>query len=98
MLLFVTSLKLVAEIALMALAGQWVVGVLAGAKRETNFFYKLLSVVTSPFVKLMRLATPRAVIDRHVPIAAFLLLSVLWVFLTMTKISLCLQAGVDSCR
>ena len=98
MLLFVSSLKLVAEIALMALAGQWLVGILAGAKRETNVFYKLLAVMTSPFVKLMRRVTPRAVIDRHVPIAAFLLLSVLWVFLTMTKISLCLQTGVNTCR
>ena len=98
MLLFVTSLKLVAEIALMALAGQFLVGLLAGAKRETNVFYKLLAVVTSPFVKLMRRVAPRAVIDRHVPLAAFLLLSVLWIFLTMTKINLCLQDGVNSCR
>ena len=98
MLLFVTSLKLVAEIALMALLGQWVVGLLAGAGRERNVFYKLLEVMTSPFVKLMRLITPRVVLDRHVPLAAFLLLSVAWVALTATKINLCVQSGVDACR
>jgi hypothetical protein len=98
MLLLVTSLKLVAEIALMAIAGQWVVGLLAGARRDQNVFYKLLEVVTSPFVKLMRLITPRVVLDRHLPLAAFLLLSVVWVALTATKINLCLQSGVDACR
>ena len=86
MLLLVTSLKLIAEIALMALAGQWVVGLLAGARRDHNVFYKLLEVVASPFVKLVRRITPRVVLDRHVPLAAFLLLSVAWVALTATKI------------
>jgi hypothetical protein len=98
MLLLVTTLKLIAEIALMALAGQWAVGLLAGAKRDRNVFYRLLEVVTSPFVKLMRLITPRVVLDRHLPLAAFLLLCVAWVALTATKINLCLQSGVDACR
>ena len=98
MLLFVTSLKLIAEIALMAIAGQFLVGLLAGAKRDRNVFYKLLEVMSSPFVKLMRRITPKLVLDRHVPLAAFLLLSVAWVGLTATKINLCLQSGVDACR
>ncbi len=98
MLLFVTSLKLIAEIALMAIAAQWVVGLLAGAKRDRNVFYKLFEVVASPFVKLVRRITPRVVLDRHVPLAAFLLLSVAWFALTATKINLCVQSGVDACR
>jgi hypothetical protein len=98
MLLLVTSLKLIAEIALMGFAGQWVVGLLAGAGRGRNVFYRLLEVITSPFVKLMRLITPRIVLDRHVPLAAFLLLSIAWVMLTATKINLCLQSGVEACR
>lgn len=98
MLLLVTSLKLVAEIALMAFAGQFVLGLLAGAKRERNVFYKLLEVMTSPFVRAVRVIKPKAVLDRHVPLAAFLLLCVVWVALTATKISLCVQAGVATCR
>ena len=70
MLLFVSAVKLIAEIALMALAGQFLLGVLAGQKRESNFFYKLLQVLTGPFVKGMRLITPKIVIDRHIPLAA----------------------------
>jgi len=98
MLLFVSSVKLVAEIALLALAGQFLLGLLAGNKRESNFFYKLLQVLTGPFVKGMRAITPRVVIDRHIPLAAFVLLSTVWVVSTITKINICLQIGVEQCR
>ena len=98
MLLLVSSVKLVAEIALMALAGQWLLGLLAGRKRDTNFFYGLLGVLTGPFVKGMRLITPRVVIDRHIPLAAFVLLAMIWVVATLAKINVCLQIGVEACR
>jgi hypothetical protein len=98
MLLIVSSIKLVAEIALMALAGQFLLGLLAGAKREKNFFYRLLQVLTTPFVKGMRLITPRAVIDRHIPLAAFVLLAMVWVMATLMKINVCLEIGVEQCR
>lgn len=98
MLLIVLSIKLVAEIALMAMAGQFLLGLLAGAKREKNFFYRLLQVLTNPFVKGMRLITPRVVIDRHIPLAAFVLLAMVWLIATLTKINLCLQIGVEQCR
>ncbi len=98
MLLLISSIKLVAEIALMALAGQFLLGLLAGAKREKNFFYRLLQVLTNPFVKGMRLITPKAVIDRHIPLAAFVLLAMVWVGATLMKINLCIQVGVEQCR
>ena len=98
MLLFVSAVKLVAEIALMALAGQFLLGLLAGQKRDTNLFYQLLQVMTKPFVKGMRLVTPKVVIDRHIPLAAFVALTMVWVVTTITKINLCLQIGVEQCR
>lgn len=98
MLLLVLALKLIAEIALMALLSQWVLGLLAGAKRETNFFYKLLQVITSPFVKATRVISPRFVLDRHIPLAAFMLLSMVWLVAVIAKINLCLQIGPGSCQ
>jgi len=97
-LLFVSTLKLIAEIALMALLGQWLLGLLAGAKRETNVFYRLLKIMTQPFIRLARLVSPRMVIDRHLPLVAFLLLAFGWLAATMAKINLCLQIGVEACK
>ncbi len=98
MLLLVSSIKLVTEIALMALIGQFLLGLLAGARRDSNLFYGVLDVLTRPFVKLTRLITPRFVLDRHVPLAAFLLLAVLWLVATGLKINLCVELGMQLCR
>lgn len=98
MLTAVSIVKLLAEIALLALAGQWVLGLLAGAKREQNLFYQVLQVMTRPFVRGTRYITPRIVIDRHVPIVAFLLLLFVWMGATVAKISICVQMGVQLCK
>lgn len=98
MLLLTSALKLIAEIALLAMVGQWLLGLLAGARREQNFFYQLLGILTRPFTRLTRLISPRVVLDRHIPLATFLLLLSLWLVVTMTKISLCLQIGVAQCQ
>jgi hypothetical protein len=98
MLLLVSAIKLVAEIALLAFAGQWLLGLLAGQKRDKNFFYQLLSILTRPFLRGMRFIAPRQVLDRHLPLAAFVLLSMIWVAVTAVKINLCVQIGVEQCR
>jgi hypothetical protein len=98
MLLLVTAVKIVAEIALMALLGQWLLGLLAGPRRDTNFFYRLLKVLTDPFVRGARLISPRVVIDRHVPAVAFLLLGMVWAAATLSKIQICVQIGVQACK
>lgn len=98
MLLLVLSIKLVAEIALLSLAGQWLLGLLAGAKRETNVFYRVLAVTSGPFIRGARWLAPKVVLDRHVPLVAFLLLSFVWLFATLYKVQLCLDLGVQACR
>ncbi|GMU72740.1 MAG: hypothetical protein HS109_16775 [Burkholderiales bacterium] len=98
MLLFVSAVKLVAEIALMALVGQGVLAILAGSRRDSNVFYQLFQVLTGPFVRGARLITPRIVLDRHVPIVAFLLLAFTWLFATGYRIQMCVQIGIDQCR
>ena len=55
MLLLISSVKLIAEIALLSLLGQWILGLLAGQKREQNLFYQVLQVLTRP--ELFRRAT-----------------------------------------
>jgi hypothetical protein len=98
LLTLVSIVKLLAEIALLALAGQGVLAILAGGKREQNLFYQLLQVLTRPFVRVTRFITPRIVIDRHIPLVAFLLLLSIWLAATITKISICLEIGVQLCQ
>lgn len=98
MLLLASSVKLIAEVALMAFAGQWLLGLLAGARRDSNLFYRLFRTLTTPFVRGVRWITPKLVLERHLPLVAFLLLAFAWVVATITKINLCLQIGVQLCR
>ncbi len=97
-MLFLTSaLKMVFEIALLALLGQGLLGLLIGQRQQGNFFYQILQKVGQPFVRLTRRVTPRFVLDRHVPLAAFFLLLLLWLTSTVVRIGLCLQVGVAQC-
>ena len=98
MLILVSTLKLLAEIALLALLGQGVLAILAGAKREQNLFYQVLQIITRPVFAGARLITPKVVIDRHLPAVAFLLLAFIWIVATITKIDLCVQIGVHLCK
>jgi hypothetical protein len=98
MLAVASTIKLIAEIALLALLGQWVLGLLAGAKREQNLFYQILQIIGRPFVTMARLITPKLVLDRHVPLVAFLLLLFIWLGVTIYKIQTCLQIGVELCK
>jgi hypothetical protein len=98
LLILVSIIKLLAEIALMALLGQGVLAVLAGAKRDQNVFYQLLQVMTRPFIAGTRLITPKVVLQRHVPIVAALLLFFVWLAATFAKISICVQIGVEACK
>ena len=98
MLLLVTAVKLIAEIALMALLGQWLLGLLAGAKRDKNIFYQILQMVGRPFVSVARLVTPKFVVERHLPLVAFFLLLFVLFGVTILKIQTCLQMGVELCK
>ena len=98
MLVAVTTAKLIAEIALLALLGQWLLGLLAGAKRDKNIFYQMLQIMGRPFVALARIVTPRFVVERHLPLVAFFLLAFVWLGVTILKIQTCLQIGVELCK
>ena len=98
MLFVASTLKLIAEIALLALFGQWVLGLLAGARKDSNLFYQILQIVGKPFVVAARFITPKQVIDRHVPLVAFLLLLFVWIASTLMRIRICLEIGVELCK
>ena len=98
MLFFISAVKLITEIALLALAGQWVLGLLAGQRRDQNLFYQLLQLMGKPFVQVARLVTPKLVLERHLPLVAFLILAFIWVAVTLAKVRHCLKIGVALCQ
>lgn len=98
MLFAVSTIKLIAEIALLGLFGQWVLGLLAGARKSENLFYQILQIVGKPFVIATRAITPKQIIDRHVPLVAFLLLLFVWLAATLVRIRTCLEIGVALCK
>ena len=98
MLALLNVAQLVLYIALLALLGQGVLYLLAGAKRQTNLFYQLLQIVSKPFTVPVRKLTPAKVADRHVPVVTFFLLAIAYVIVTLEKINLCLSLGAGACR
>jgi uncharacterized membrane protein len=98
MLTFLNLLQLVLYIALLALLGQGLLYVLAGAKRETNIFYQLLRIVSRPFTALVRRITPAKVADRHVPIVTFGLLLIVYFVVTFEKINYCVGVNMAGCK
>jgi len=98
MLTFLNIAQLVLYVALLALAGQAILYVLAGPRRDQNFFYQLLQIVSKPFTLLVRKITPRQVADRHVPLVTFFLLLVVYAVVTFEKIALCVESGMEGCK
>jgi len=101
MLTVLNILQLILYIALLALVGQGILYVLAGARRDSNFFYKLLQVLTKPFTMPMRRITPRQVADEHVPIVTFFFLLILYAVVTFERADLCVTSnmvGQAGCR
>jgi len=91
-------LQLVLYIPLLALLGQGLLYVLAGARRNTNFFYQLLQLLSKPFTLVVRRLTPAKVVDEHVPVVTFFLVVIAYAVVTFEKIDLCVRIGLDACR
>ena len=84
---------------MLALLGQGALYVLAGPRREGNFFYQTLGLIARPVTFVVRKLTPHQVADRHVPVIAFfvLLLASFIVFAERGYLT-CVELGYEDCR
>lgn len=98
MLLTIVILKSLIELSLMFIVGRFVLGLLAGVKRQTNVFWQLLDVAAKPSLWLTRKLSPKLILDQHIPLATASWLLVAWVLLVKTKIDLCMQLGASLCQ
>ena len=88
-------------IPLLAILGQGFVWILArafGQPPDTNFFYRLLKLIASPVVRVMRYITPRFIIDERLPIVALSLLLVGYLWSMLAISSLCARHGLTIAR
>ena len=92
----IVILKALTEIAGVAFLGQGVLWLIAGAKRQENVVYKMFKTLTSPVTRVTRLITPRIIIDAHIGLVAFFLLTVLWLILTVAKVKMVLDASAGA--
>lgn len=99
MLMLLDILKAVLEVAGLALLGQGLLFLFAGAKRDRNVVYQALATVTRPVIRVTRFLTPRIVLDRHLGLVAFLLVALAWFFVLVEKQSVCTEGalGQPSC-
>ena len=98
MLLALNIAQLVTYIGLLALAGQGLLYVLAGAGRDSNLVYQLFLILNKPWTRAASWISPRQVAQRHHPVVAFCVLAVLYMAVTLTKIEYCIGIGVENCR
>jgi hypothetical protein len=87
----IVILKALTEVAGVAMIGQGVLWLLAGAKRDQNLVYGIFKTLTAPVIKATRAITPRVILDQHIALVAFFLLLVLWFGLTVMKIRIVLE-------
>jgi hypothetical protein len=98
MLTFINALQLILYIGALALLGQGLLYLLAGAKRQNNLFYQLLQVLTKPFMKAARWIAPKQVDDAHIGYVAFFVVVVLYAAVTLWKIEYCIGVQMVGCR
>lgn len=101
MLWLATTLKLVAEVALMALLGRWLLGWLAGDARERNFAWGVLNAVCQPPLRLAQALLRSARPGPGAQALAFAGLLAAWLAATAWKVQIvraCVAAGKALCQ
>jgi uncharacterized protein YggT (Ycf19 family) len=94
-LLLIGILRALTEVALLSLLGLGLVGLLSGARRQSNPIYQLFQIVTNPVVRLVRKIAPPQVIDKHLPVVAFFVLFWLWIGLAWMRQSYCASQALQ---
>ena len=98
MLLAVVIAKSLIELSLMFIVGRFLLGLLAGAKRDQNVFWQLLDVAPKPALWITRKISPKLILDQHIPLATSSWLLIAWVLMVQLKIDMCLELGVTTCQ
>ncbi|MEJ6005526.1 YggT family protein [Paucibacter sp. AS339] len=95
-LLLASTLKMLVEIALMALLAQSLLGLLLGQGRAANPVFQVLQWLTQPLLWPLRRLQPGAP-DARLRRWLVLGLVMLWVLAAAAKVGYCLRVGLGHC-
>lgn len=98
MLIAIILVKAVLELSLMFIMGRFVLGLLAGVGKQSNFFWQLLDVVVRPVFWTVRCISPKIILDRHIPLASTICLAGGWIIVLAVKIEMCFSSVAPACR
>lgn len=84
-LLLLSILRALVEVALLSLAGQGALALLAGPARESNPVYRVFAIVTAPVLRAARCVAPAAIGARALALLAFTFLFACWILLALAK-------------
>jgi hypothetical protein len=87
--LIIKVLKLLAEIGLLSMLAQGIVGFLSGRAKENNFVYRLLQIVTGPIYQVTRKVIPKFIPEQYHGMVGFLVMFWIWVALIYAKAYVC---------
>lgn len=93
-----SSIKLVMEVAIMAMAGRAVLAMLAGAGHAANPFWRILNWLCEPFLALVRRLSGQRLQGAGLSLVTGLMLLLLWGVATVAKIAWCVRIGVAACQ
>ena len=83
----------------LALLGQLFVGAFNWGQRQNNLLYRLFEIIARPVVKLIRWVSPKKILDRHVPLAAFMIMLFAYFWLGFEHRDACrAQANQPGCE
>lgn len=92
-LLLARSIKLLAEIAILAALGEWCLGRLLGARRAANPFHALLHATTLPLRKVAACLPPARLPAGWRVFIVAALLAAIWAGALAWKVALCRTQG-----
>ena len=98
MLLAVVIAKSLIELSIMFIIGRFLLGLMAGPKRDNNVFWQLLDVASKPALWITRKISPKLILDQHIPLATSSWLIIAWVLMVQLKIDMCLELGISTCQ
>ncbi|MFM2275082.1 MAG: hypothetical protein RL211_954 [Pseudomonadota bacterium] len=98
MLFTINILQLIFYIAALALLGQGLLYVLAGAKRAGNFFYQVFQIINRPFFALARLMAPKQIADSQIGFVAAFIVAIFYVSVSLWKIDYCISVNMVGCK